>query len=554
MRRTVSDAICAALERAGVRHVFGVPGTQTLELWEALRRSQLRTIVTTSELSASFMAAGSARASGRAGALVTIGEPGFTFALSGVVESLLDSVPLVHVASASRRVAPGPSGELRQTEVARLVYKAVFEPVTPTDVPGQLEEAIVEATAGEPGPVLVQLTPSLLGAPASKGAPATTLQATLPDRKAVDQLIDELRAATRPLLLCGTGVSGAAKDVVRLAEALSAPVLTTTSGRGVIPETHPLSVPHDVVGADVKILNELIRACDLVVVLGARLSDNGSRGGALVLAEDSLVRVDSSAEVLGARYPARLEIVCDAAPLVPAVANELERERGTSTWTASEIAGWKARLEVPTLPRLAEPRLGGMSARQFFVRLREVVPDEVPLATDSGLHQYLVRAHFPVLAPRTLLIPADFQSMGFGIPTAIGAAIATDGPAVAIIGDGGFNISATELLTAVQAKLPLTVVVVVDGQLGLIRAQQLRRTGRTSGVDIPGADLELFAEAVGADYLALPDGDPSPLRETLRRGRVTVVELPAADTGAARRAQIRGRVVSAVRRGSRKPS
>ena len=553
MRSTVADSICSGLEGAGITHVFGLPGTQTIELWEALRRSELRTIVTTSELSASFMAAGSARASGRAGALVTIGEPGFTFALSGIVEALLDSVPLLHVAAASRRVAPGPSGDLRQTDIAQLVYKAVFEPATPANVRDQLNEAIAAATAGEPGPVLVQVAPALLGAPASRIAQSAMPPPALPDPRTLDQLVDELRGAKRPLLLCGNGVSGAANDVVRLAEALVAPVLTTTSGRGVIPETHRLSMPHDVVGADVTTLNELIGGCDLIVVLGARLSHNGSRGGALVLPEERLVRVDASAQVLGAGYPGRLEIVCDASSVVGPLADELEREPRASTWTEGEIVGWRERLEVESLPTLAEPRLGGVSAKQFFATLREAIPTEIPVATDSGLHQYLVRAHFPVLAPRTLLVPSDFQSMGFGIPTAIGASLATDGPVVAVVGDGGFNISATELLTAVRERLPLTVIVVVDRQLGLIRGQQLRRTGRPSGVDIVGPDLELFAESVGAGYLALADGDPSPLRDLLHRDTVTVVELPATNTGAARRAQIRGRTVSAVRRGVRKP-
>ncbi len=548
MPRTVADSICSELISFGVTDVFGLPGSQTIDLWEALRRSGLRTVVPTSELSASFMAGGYARASGRPGALVTIGEPGFTFALSGVVESLLDSVPLLHIASPSRRVAPGPSGELRQDDVARLVYKAVFEPAEPADVPGRLNDAIATTTAGEPGPVLVQLAPALLGATAPNGASPATEAPTLPDRPTVDQLVDELRRARRPLLFCGNGVSRAAKDVVRLAESLSAPVLTTTSGRGVIPETHPLSLPHDVVGADVTALNELIRACDLVLVLGARLSHNGSRGGALVLPEESLVRVDASAQVLGAGYPARLEVVCDAPTLVSAMADDLERERGASTWNEDEIARWNARLEVESLPRLAVPRVGGVSASQFFVNLREVVPDGVPVATDSGLHQYLVRAHFPVVAPRTLLVPTDFQSMGFGVPTAIGASLATDGPAIAVVGDGGFNINATELLTAVRERIALTVIVLVDRQLGLIRAQQLRRTGRPSGVDIPGPDLERFAESVGADYLPLPDGDASPLRETLRRGAVTVVELPATDTGAARRAQARGLMVATGRK------
>lgn len=548
MRRTVAGSICSMLEDSGVEVVFGLPGTQTLDLWEALRTSGLRTVVATSELGAAFMAGGLARATGRPGTLVTIGEPGFAFAVPGVVESLLDSVPLVHVASGARRVAPGPAGELRQGEVARLIYKAVFEPTEPVEVSRALGEALASATSGEPGPVLVQVAPALLGSAVAGGDAAVAAPAAAPHPDHVAQLVDELRRATRPLLFCGSGVAGATDHVIRLAKALTAPVLTTTSGRGVIPESHPLSLSHDAVGADVKPLNELIRGCDLVLVVGARLSDNGTRGGGLVLPESTLVRIDASPDVLGGRYPARLEIVDDAERLVHLAADALERERGASTWSVAEIASWREQLAVESLPTFVEPLLGGQPAREFFRRVREVIPAATPVATDSGLHQYLVRAHLRVIASRTLLCPADFQSMGFGIPTAIGAA-AVCGPAVAIVGDGGFNINGTELVTAVRERLPVTVLVLVDRQLGLIRAQQLRRTGRPVGVAISCPDLELFARSIGADYLALADGDPSPLGELVVGGGVTVVEVPATDTAAVRRVQIRGRVASSIRRG-----
>lgn len=546
MGRTVADSVCDALGDRGVDVVFGVPGSQTIDLWESLRRASLRSVVPTSELGASFMAAGYARASGRTGVLLTIGEPGFAFALPGLAESFLGSVPVLHLATPSRAGAGRTTDAFRQSAMASLVAKAVHAPAEPSQAATAVHQAHADAAAGEPGPVVVELTPELLRLP----APRTTVPQPTPavvDETAVERVAAALRDARRPLLLCGAGAAGGAKAVVRLAEGLGAPVLTTTSGRGVIAESHRLSVVYDIPSGDLAPVNELVARSDLVLVLGAKLSDNATHLGRLRLPAERVVRVDSSRGVFGGAYPAREEVVADAPSLAQALARRLGHELEPSQWRPDELARLRQRsVETARLP-LPEPSLGGVSARRFFSDLRAVIPAETPIATDSGLHQYLTRCYLPVLAPRTLLVPADFQSMGFGIPTAIGAAVATHGPAVAIVGDGGFSINGLELLTAVREGLTVIVIVVVDGQLGLIRAQQLHRTGRAPGSSIRVADLRLAAQAIGARYLALEDGDPALLAEALAGGRTTVVELPASDTDAVRKTRIRGLAAGTAR-------
>jgi acetolactate synthase-1/2/3 large subunit len=545
MPSSVADSLCAALGERGVTHMFGVPGTETIDLWEAVRRTGLRAIVPTSELTAAFMAVGYAAASGRAGVLTTIGGPGFTFALSGVVEARLDSVPLVYLVTPPHRASDGPSGALPQAELARSAAKALFQPTEPEETTAAVCEALAAATSGEPGPVIVEVRPEVLRGPGRRApAPPPDTPVAAPEVAAV---VEALRRAERPLLFCGSGVADAAAELVRLAEGLPTPVVTTTSGRGVIPETHRLSLANDAPGGGVEPLNELIAQCDLVLALGCKLTSGGTRGHALQIPRERLVRVDASAEVMGNRYPARLEIVGDVPAVVREVARELEREASPTSWTAEEIERWRRRLEEESRLMIPEPRLGGVDAGQFFAALRSVVPADVTVATDSGLHQYLVRSYLPVLAPRTLLVPADFQSMGYGIPAAVGAALATGRSALAVVGDGGFNIVGSELLTAVREGLSLVVVVVVDRHLGLIRVNQALRTGRPTGVNVPVADLELVARSVGADYLALGDGDPAPLAEALGRGGVTLVELPARDTPALGRARVRGLALAGSR-------
>ena len=147
------------------------------------------------------------------------------------------------------------------------------------------------------------------------------------------------------------------------------------------------------------------------------------------------------------------------------------------------------------------------TAGSFFTVLRRILPRNGIVVTDSGLHQGLVRRHFDVLSPRGLIIPNDFQSMGFGLPAAIGAKLAApERPVVAVLGDGGFAMSGMEMLTAVREKIPLTVIVFNDGRLNLIRLQQFQSFGSSESVDILNPDFGTFAAAVGARY-ALVDGN-----------------------------------------------
>lgn len=175
------------------------------------------------------------------------------------------------------------------------------------------------------------------------------------------------------------------------------------------------------------------------------------------------------------------------------------------------------------------------------------MPEDGVVTTDSGLHQFLVRRYFRALVPRTLIVPADFQSMGFGIPAAIGASLAMGVPAVAVVGDGGIALSGLELVTAVALDVPLVVLVLVDRAFGLIRLAQLARVGRESGVALPPIELRSLAGACGADYRLLEGDLDAVFADALSTGRVTVVEASAADGDGVGRLRRRGRVLSAAR-------
>jgi len=235
---TGADALCRALAARGVSHLFGLPGSQSVDLWDALRRADApRPVVAAHELAASFMAVGFARASGRPGVVATIPGPGFTYALTGLAEALLDSVPLVHVTIGPAERADGAPAlqALRQSEIAAPLVKRVIEVPSPDRVEGAVDEALALASAGEPGPVLLQVPEAVLGEGAGR-ASARSAPPPAGGRTELDELLERIAAAARPVFLCGAGAAGGAEALQGAVEALSAPVLTTTSGRGVLPD------------------------------------------------------------------------------------------------------------------------------------------------------------------------------------------------------------------------------------------------------------------------------------------------------------------------------
>jgi acetolactate synthase-1/2/3 large subunit len=525
------ELLCRTLEALGVTHVFGLPGTQTVPLFDALRRSRLHTVVPTHELSASFMLAGYFRASGRVGVLTTIPGPGFTYALTGLAEARLDSTPLVYVVGRPATAARWryQLQAIDQTEIAAPLVKRIFVVERASDLAFVVAEAFAVATGGEPGPVMVHLGPEIAREEASwRGIQLPATPAA--DARAVEEVAALLAGARRVLLLAGQGTVGASEALRTLAERLGAPVVATTSARGVLPEDHPLSFVFDLRATDA--LNELAAASDLVVALGVKFSHNASAGFQLRLPAERLLHIDASAEVLGANYPARWTFRADVPALLGALVGPVEPHPPGRGWSGDALDNW--RRKAASASGGPEPTIhGGDSNRpaEFFRCLREVLPRDGCVVTDSGLHQLLTRWHFRVLAPRGLIVPTDFQSMGFGLPAAIGAKLAQpDRTVVALIGDGGLAMCGLELLTAVRERLGLPVIVFRDGKYGLIRMDQLRDYGVTYGVDLPPLDPAALAAATGAEYCLADRNLAAGLRAAIRSGGPTVLDVPVGDS------------------------
>lgn len=541
---TGAAGLLGALRGLGAEHAFGLPGTESLDLWEALRGSPIQAVTTSNELAAAFAAIGYFRASGRPALVLTIPGPGLAWAYAGVAEARADSAAVVFLVPRLTRGNDQPPGAADPVTVAAGLFKERLCAESFEDLEPLARRAWGSATGGEPGPVLLEVSVKALAGTGIPAEPAGRPARDVVDDDRVSDIFTLLAASHRPLMIVGSGASAAAADVRRLAEWLGSPVLTSTSARGILPEAHPLSMAGDVGLSPIAEVNTLVGAADLVLALGWRGSSNATSRFRLRIPAERLVRVDASAEVL-ASLPSRFTLRADVPRTLRALTARLDgavrAERG---WTEAELQDLRKRTSAASHSAGAEPRVAGLSPSAFFAALREAIPEEAVLVTDSGLHQMLARRHFPIQSARGLHVPTGLQSMGFALPAAIGAKLAVpERPVVVLLGDGGLMMTAMEMLTARRLGLSLTILVLTDGRLGLIHQEQIRRFGLAYGTSLLLPDLPLLAGALGVRHEALAGRDVGgPLRRCLREPGIHLVEVPVEDTLALRAVAGRSRL------------
>jgi len=535
-RTTGADLIWSVLSQLGLQTVFGLPGTQTVPLYDALRGTRSRTVLSSSETAAAFAANGYYRATGRPAALVTIPGPGVTMAATGLTEALHDSAALLHLTVSK----PGkrPPFDLQRIDMpsfAATCAKKLITISTTDEIVSSLCAAWQAATQGEPGPVIVECSQAVITAPAESSRPRE-IESPKVDSSQITTIAERLIAARHPVILCGQGCFGQSEYLSRLVQNCSIAVVPTCSGRGVLPDDHPMVLPVDFANSSWTVVNRLFDDADLILALGCKLSHNGTAGFRLPQDRDKLVHVDLSADVLNANYEASLAVQADLATLLPVLVEKVDgRRRGNSQWTSDQIDRLKVELAEGRRDSLSHlPLLAGVrpdTVESFFDALGEIAADDSIVVTDSGLHQIATRAFWTVRSERGLIVPSDFQSMGYGIPAAIGAAIGSpDRPVIAVVGDGGLAMTGMELGVAVRENLDLTVIVFSDGYLGQIRVQQLSDSGSDHAVELPPLDIESWARSQQLAYHRAEGDIVSSLKTALALPGPRLVELPLVDS------------------------
>lgn len=451
---TVGEALVAGLKERGTTCVFGIPGVHTVELYRGLAASGIRHVTPRHEQGAGFMADGYARVSGKPGVAFVITGPGLTNTLTPMAQARADSVPVLVVsgvnASASLGKGLGHLHELPdQHALARTVAKVSAHVAGPEDLDGALNQAFAALSSGRPAPVHIQVPLDVAGQAQAEagGRPAERVP---PSRDAeLQQAAAMLDAAGRVVILAGGGAKRAADALRVLAERLDAPVIQTANARGVL-HGHPLSVP---ASPSLQAVRVLIEDADCVLALGTELgqTDYDMYATGTLAAMPGLIRVDVCREQLS-RHPAELTIEARAEDAAAGLLGLLRETGGRS--------GGSARAEQARVAAWQE--IGPEYRQQTAIlnAIRDAVPGAL-MVGDSTQPIYAGNLYFDHDRPGGWFNAATgYGALGYGIPAAIGAAIADPGARViCLAGDGGAQFSLPEIMTAVDEQLPVTFVI-----------------------------------------------------------------------------------------------
>jgi acetolactate synthase I/II/III large subunit len=506
-------AILKALEAEGTEVIFGYPGGANLYIYDALYDSSLRHVLTRHEQGAIHAAQGYARATGRVGVVLATSGPGATNLVTGLCDAMMDSTPIVAITGQVVRPLIGRDAfqEADVVGVTMPVTKHNFLVTDPKDLLRVIKEAFHIARTGRPGPVLIDIPKDVTNARIPWNYPSTVRlpgykPAGKADTAAVGRAGEAIRQAERPVLLCGGGViasEGADEAFRRLQAQTGAPVVETLMGLGGFPMDHPhffgMLGMHGTFAA-----NRAVANADLLVACGMRFDDRVTGMAARFAPKATVVHIDVDPAEISKNLTSHIPLIGDCATVLDQLSEELGvwgREPGE--WMA-QVQGWQAQHPlwglrpgevVPTAPD------GAPKPQQALQALQRTFGPEMVLTTDVGQHQMWAAHYCTRTQPRTWISSCGLGTMGFGLPAAVGAAIAQPGKdVVCISGDGSIQMCIQELGTIAAENLPVKVVVLNNGYLGMVRQwQEMFYQRRYSAVDLrPGTpDFVKLAEAYG---------------------------------------------------------
>jgi acetolactate synthase-1/2/3 large subunit len=499
--RRAAQVLVDILHRQGVRHVFGIPGGVSIPIHDALVDSPVRHILTRHEQGATHMADGYARATGRAGVVLVTSGPGATNTITGILTAHMDSVPMIVLCGQTVTANLGLDA-FQEADVSGISYPVVKHSYLVRDareLPRIVEEAFYLAESGRPGPVLIDLPKDVLNTvivPAI-GEPFHLPGYVVPgdgDSQALKEAAELLGQAERPVLLVGHGalISGAGEALLALAEKLQAPVINTLLGKGGFPETHRLALGmlgmHGTAYA-----NKAVEHCDLIMSVGSRWDDRIVGKLSEFCPRARKIHVDIDPAEINKVVQVDCAIIGDARKVIEALV-PLVRPGDTKEWLR-QIEDWKKRHPL----RYAKG--GGLKAQHIIDELYRLTRGEAIVTTDVGQHQMWTAQFYKVDRRFHWISSGGAGTMGFGFPAAIGAQMARpEALVVAVVGDGGFQMTMSELATAMNEKLPVKVIIINNRYLGMVRQwQNMFYDNRLSGVDLKGSpDFVKLAEAYGA--------------------------------------------------------
>ncbi len=493
---TGGEAVVAALEALGVDTVFGIVSIHNVPTLDAIGRSKsIEFIACRHEQGAVHAADGYARASGKIGVALTSTGPGAANTMGGLFEANYASTPVLMITGQVETSEYGRGrGTIHQAEqqltMLRTVTKRAEHIDRADDIAPTIMSVALDMLSGRPGPGAIEIPIDQQYAAAEVAElRAVEPRRTTPSKAMIDKARELMTSAQRPLIIAGGGIglANAAAELTKLAEALSAPVLTTVEGRGAIPETHALALGPNI---DMSAMDPVLAQADVVIAVGTRFQQNTNVLKWLRF-PGKLIHLDADPMMIGRVHPAEVALVGDARlGLQALLAGGIE---------TSQHADWVTACQARRDECVASNRSDvGADIAVIMDAIAKTLPHDAVVAKDATISAYLWGNRLlPVHQTRTAVRPTS-QAIGPGVPLGLGAAVATRKPTVVIQGDGGLMLSIGELATAAQYNLPLIVCVFNDRGYGMLRfIQDMAVAGRRTGVELATPDFAAVGAAFG---------------------------------------------------------
>lgn len=546
-----AEILVAMLRAHQVEVIFGLPGDTGIAFYDALRaQDTIRHVLTRDERSSGFMADAYARLSGKPGVCEGPSGGGATYILPGVAEAHHSSIPLLVITSDNALIME------HQGALTALDQEALFRSVTKWSavvkraelIPHMVRRAFRLMTTGHTGAVHLSFPKDILDASvdvtdlwADAACSVYPAYRTRPDPAAIERAAELLIAAHRPVMICGGGVhlSQAYAEIEQMAELLDMPVATSINGKGVLAETHPLSL--GVIGANGgrAFAHEVVRNSDLVLIIGSRLNyvttDNGR-----VLSKNhagKVIQVDVDGGEIGNNSRIDVGLAADARlalhDLVAALNTKSRRLPREGAAQTEAIARAKAEWWSSQSPKVRSDEVP-IRPQRIIGTLYDMLPEDAVIVADPGTATPFIAASYPLRrAGRFTVIPRAHGGLGYGIPAALGAKIARPGSTVVCLtGDGSFGFSAGELETFVRLNVKVVVLQFNNGTFGWIKElQHLHQSDRYFGVDFLQQDCAAIARSFGwhAIRVEQPHGLAPAIRQALEAEGPAFVDVLSAD-------------------------
>ncbi len=507
---TGAEALIRALEHEGVDVIFGMPGGAILPAYDPLFDSPIRHILVRHEQGAGHMASGYAHATGRVGVCVATSGPGATNLITPLQDAYMDSIPVVAITGQVARTSIGMDAfqEAHTWGISMPVTKHNYLVTDVDEIPDVIREAFHLAATGRPGPVLVDIPKDVLNETMQWHKPGElNLPGYKPSVKGhpkqVQAAIDLIHASERPVLYAGGGIirAAAADRLRRFAEVANLPTVTTLMGRGAIPDSHPLALGMPGMHGNYTAITAMQKS-DLLVAIGARFDDRVTGKVDAFAPDAKVIHVDVDPAEIGKVRNADVPIVGDAAAVLEQLLFAMEHLLGADPAPArtewfETIAEWQR-----THPLRYEQDPDGPIQQQYVIQeMHRITHGDATVVAGVGQHQMWASQYWGFERPQTWINSGGLGTMGYAIPAAIGAkAGAPDELVIAFDGDGCFQMTMQELVTASVEQIPVKIFVLNNGWLGMVKQwQKLFYNERYSATDLTGTNPDFvgLAEAMG---------------------------------------------------------